>query len=59
MLHRYLFKEGGDNGGRGEGFSGATIKDAWTKPRRGGSRGTGGDGWDWGGEWGVNADNYT
>ena len=24
---------GGDNGGRGEGFSGTTIKDTWTKTR--------------------------
>ena len=27
---------GGDNG---EGFSGTTIKDTWTKPRGGGSKG--------------------
>ena len=25
-------------GGKGEGFSGTTIKDTWTKPRRGGSK---------------------
>ena len=24
---------GGDNGGKGEEFSGTTIKDTWTKPR--------------------------
>ena len=31
---------GADNRGRGEGFSGTTIKDTWTKPRRrGGSKG--------------------
>ena len=29
---------GGDNGGRREGFSGTTIKDTWTKPKRGGIR---------------------
>ena len=26
-------------GGRGEGFSGTTIKDTWTKPRPGWNRG--------------------
>ena len=26
---------GGNNGGRGEGFSGTSIKDTWTKPRGG------------------------
>ena len=31
---------GVDNGGeKGQGFSGTTIKDTWTKPRRGGIRG--------------------
>ena len=29
---------GGDNGEKGEGFSGTTIKDTWTKRRRGGIR---------------------
>ena len=24
---------GGDNGGQGEGFSGTSIKDTWTKPK--------------------------
>ena len=43
-------------GGSGEGFSGTTIKDAWTKPRgvveaREGSRDGQG--------WGVNAENYS
>ena len=36
---------GGDNGGKGEGFSGACIKDTWTKPKRVGSRVGIGDGW--------------
>ena len=27
---------GGNNGRKGEGFSGTTIKDTWTKPRGGG-----------------------
>ena len=26
---------GGDKGGKGEGFSGTTIKDTWTKPKVG------------------------
>ena len=43
---------GGDNGCREE-FSGTTIKDTWTKPRRGGSEG---GKWGWLGWW-VNADN--
>ena len=30
---------GGDNGGKGEGFSGTTIKDTCTKPSGGRSRG--------------------
>ena len=46
---------GGDNGRRGEGFSGTTIKDIWTKPRVGEAGEGGGDGW--GGE--VNTDNCT
>ena len=29
---------GGANGEKGEGFSGTTIKDEWTKPRGGGIR---------------------
>ena len=36
---------GGDNGGKGEGCSGACIKDTWTKPKRVGSRVGSGDGW--------------
>ena len=32
-------------GGRGEGFSGTTIKDTWTKPRGVEAREGGGDGW--------------
>ena len=43
--------------GRREGFSGTTIKDTWTKPREGGSKGRRWV-WLWWGEWwGVNADN--
>ena len=42
---------GGDNGG--EGFSGTTIKDRWTKPRgRVEPREGGGFGWGGGDEWG-------
>ena len=41
---------GGNNGGKGEGFSGTTIKDTWTKPNRGGIRG---GRWGWLGWWGV------
>ena len=40
-------------GEKGEGFSGTTIKDTWTKPRGGVSKG---GRWGWLG-WGVNADN--
>ena len=40
---------GGDNR-VGEGFSGTTIKDTWTKPRRGGIRG---GRWGWLGWMGV------
>ena len=36
-------KEGGDMGGKGEGFSGRCTKDTWTKPNRGKIKG---------GEWG-------
>ena len=37
---------GGDNGRRGEGFSGTTIKDMWTKARARLESGEGGeDGW--------------
>ena len=32
-------------GGRRDGFSGITIKDTWTKPRRGRRGVGGGDGW--------------
>ena len=39
--------------GRGEGFSGTTIKDTWTKPGRVEAGEGGGDGW----SGGVNADN--
>ena len=35
-------------GGKGEGFSGTTIKDTWTKPRGCGSKGGRWDGWGWG-----------
>ena len=43
---------------RGEGFSGTTIKDTWTKPRGRVEAGEGG-GFGWGGVdgWGENADN--
>ena len=42
----------------GEGFSGTTIKDTWTKPReRVEAREGGGFGWGWGEGWGENADN--
>ena len=37
-----IVEMGGDNGE--EGFSGTTIKDTWTKPRWGGSRGRR---WEW------------
>ena len=42
----------------GEGFSGTTIKDTWTKPRGRVEAGEGG-GFGWGGGewWGENADN--
>ena len=44
-------------GGSGEGFSGTTIKDTWTKPRAVEAREGGGFGCG-GREWlGVNADN--
>ena len=36
-------------GGRGEGFMGTTLKDTWTKTRRGGNRG---GRWGWLGWWG-------
>ena len=37
---------GGDNAGKGEGFSGTTIKDTWTKLGGGVGAGEGGgDGW--------------
>ena len=49
----------GERGGkRGEGFSGTTIKDTWTKPRgRVEAREGGGFGWGGGEGWGENADN--
>ena len=31
-------KDGGDNGGKREGFSGTSMKDTWTKTRGGGIR---------------------
>ena len=42
----------------GEGFSGTTIKDRWTKPRGRVEAGVG-SGFGWGGveRWGENADN--
>ena len=50
-------ERGGDNGEKGEVFSGTTIRDTWTKPRRVEAREGGGFGW--GGEegWRVNTDN--
>ena len=44
-------KERGEGimGGRGEGFMGTTLKDTWTKTRRGGNRG---GRWGWLGWWG-------
>ena len=48
---------GGDNGVKGEGFSGTTIKDTGTKPRGVEAREGGGDVWGGGQCWGVNADN--
>ena len=39
----------------GEGFSGTTTKNTWTKPRVGGE--SKGGRWVWLG-WGINADNY-
>ena len=43
----------------GEGFTGTSIKDTWTKSRRKVEAGEGG-GFNWGGVegWGENADNY-
>ena len=32
-------ERGGDNGEKGEGFTGTIIKDTWTITRRGGNRG--------------------
>ena len=42
----------------GEGFSGTTIRDTWTKPRRRVEAGEG-SGFGWGGveQWGENVDN--
>ena len=39
-------------GGSGEGFSGTTIKDTWTKPRAVEAGEGGGDGWGGGVWWG-------
>ena len=36
---------GGDNGSKGEGFSGTYIKDTWTKPKRVGPKVGSGDDW--------------
>ena len=45
-------------GGRGERFSGTTMKDTWTKSRgRVEAREGGGFGWGVGEWWGENADN--
>ena len=41
---------GGDNGSKGEGFSGTYIKDTWTKPKRGRIKG---GKWGWLGSGGV------
>ena len=49
-------------GEKGEGLSGTTIKDTWTKPRGGGEVGSdegGGDGWGGGQWWGEKGDNCT
>ena len=47
---------GGNNAGKREkGFSGKSIKDTWTKPRRGGIKG---ERWGWLG-WEENGDNCT
>ena len=42
--------EGANGKEDGEGFTGTTIKDTWTKTRREKAREGGGDGW---GGWGV------
>ena len=42
-------------GGKGEGFSGTSIKDTWTKPKGGRIKGRK---WGWLG-WGQNGDNCT
>ena len=34
-------EKGGDNGEKGEGFTGTIIKDIWTNTRRGRNRGEG------------------
>ena len=46
---------GGDNGGKGEGFSGTTIKETWTKPK---GHSIEGERWGWLGK-GENGDNCT
>ena len=46
-------------GQRGEGFSGTSTKDTWTKPREKVEAGEGGGfGWSVVEGWGENADNY-
>ena len=40
-------------GGQGGRVSGTTIKDTWTKPKRGGIKG---GNWGWGGMWGESRD---
>ena len=46
-------------GETGEGFSGTTIKDTWTKPSGVESREGGGDGWGGGQRWEEKAENCT
>ena len=46
-------------GKRWEGFWGISIKDTWTKPKAGGAREGGGDGWSGEEWWGQNGDNCT
>ena len=51
-------QRGGEKGQWGEGFSGTTIKDTWTKPRgRVEARDRGGFGWGGVERQGENADN--
>ena len=59
MNKKYIQRGGGGDSG-GEGFSGTTIKDTWTKPRwRVEAMEGGGFGWGWGKVWGENSDNCT